>query len=321
MAHPPRSTRPPRDASKLMVCSEWLYLRLLRLYPASFQRAYGLRMARIFRDSCRDTLQQRGSGGLPGLWLHTLLDLLLNAGLERWLALKEGTHAMAAHLPVRAFPLRLWLALVATLIAFVVALVASLNLYLIEDSSALTAAAYNASPLLRFSYDGIYLSALAAGVAVCAIAGYALIRRALLVSAGLAVLALLVVLGGFGGLLVRHPLTFLAFLVAFSGLLLVSFFPGRAVMTRAARRLAPQPAAVLGACTGAGVLLFVNVAALVLHTLILNPVSHELYMQGQIAGTHFNFSLITMVLAAITLLASVLCLSRALRLPMSHPDF
>lgn len=311
MTRPPRSTR----ASRLLALSEWLYQRLLRLYPISFQRAYGLRMARVFRDSCRDTLQQRGLGGLFALWLPTLLDLLLNASLERWLALKEGTHAMAAHLSTRIFPSRLWLALVTTLIAFVIALVASLNLYLIEDSSALTAAAYNASALLRFSYDAIYLSALAAGVAVCAIAGYALIRRAWLASAGLGVLALLVVLGGFGGLLVRHPLTFLAFLATFAGLLLISFFFGRAVMSHAVRRLAPQPAAVLGACTSAGVLLLVNVAALVVHTLLLNPVSHALYMQGQITGTHFNFSLIAMVVSALAVLASALCLGRALRSP------
>lgn len=312
MARTPRSTR---GTDRLLARSEWLYLRLLRLYPASFQRIYGLRMARVFRDSCRDTLQRRGLAGFCALWSRALFDLLLNAGLERWLALKEGTHAMATHLTPRAFPLRLWLALVSTLLAFVVALIASLNLYLIEDASALTTAAYSASPPLRFSYDGIYLSALAAGVAVCAIVAYALTQRAALASISLGVLALLVVLGGFGGLLVRHPLTFLAFSGAFAALLLISFSSGRAVTKRAARRLTARPAAVLGACVGAGVLLLINVAALVLHTLILNPVSHALYMQGQIAGTHFNFSLIAMVLATLTLLACVLCLGRALRLP------
>ena len=104
------------------------------------------------------------------------------------------------------FPPRLWGALAATLIAFVVALVASINLYLLEDGNPLTSAAYSASPLLRFSYDGVYLSALVAGVAVCGILGYALAQRDAPVLIGLGVVGVLVVIGGFGGLLIRQPL-------------------------------------------------------------------------------------------------------------------
>ena len=59
---------------------------------------------------------------------------------------------------------RLWLLRTVTLIAFIISLLASLNLYLLEDGNPLTQGAYLASPLLRFSYDGVYLSALAAGV-------------------------------------------------------------------------------------------------------------------------------------------------------------
>ena len=312
-----RSARSPRDTSRTVAFSEWLYTRLLRVYPAPFQRAYGLRMARVFRDSCRDMLQTRGLPGLLALWMRTLCDLSISASLERWLAFKEGTHPMATHIPTHGLSVRLWLALVATFVTFVVALIASLNLYLIEeDSHALTTAAYIASPLLRFSYDAIYLSALAAGVAVCAIAGYALVRRAALVVPGLGVVALLVALGGFGGLLIRQPVSFLIFLLIFCALLLGSFLLSRAVVRRASSRLGQQSAAVLGACAGAGSLLLLNVAALTLHTLILNPVSHTLYMQGQIGNTHFNFTLIIMGIAVLTLLVCALCLGRALRLPV-----
>src|SRR6266567_9569375 len=79
---------------------------------------------------------------------------------------------MATYRHAQNFPPRLWVALVATVTAFVVSLLASLNLYLLEDNNPLTQAAYSASPVLRFSYDGVYLSALVAGVAICAIVGY-----------------------------------------------------------------------------------------------------------------------------------------------------
>jgi hypothetical protein len=297
---------------RVIALSVWLYGLFLHAYPATFRDTYGLRMAQVFQDSCRDTLQRRGLTGLLALWLHVLSDLVITIWLERWHSLKEKIRTMAH---IQHFPQRLWIALIATVLAFAVSLVASLNLYLLEDTSQLTQAAYSASPLLRFSYDGIYLSALAAGVLVCAIVGYALVQSELLVGVGLVVVALLVVLGGFGGLLVHHAVTFLAFFAAFLILLLISFLSGRAVATRAQRFLEQRPANLLGACASAGGVLFFNVAALVLHTLLLNPVNHALYMQGQISGTHLNFSLISMGVAFLTLLACVVSLARALRLP------
>jgi len=296
---------------RAMAFSIWLYSLFLYSYPATFRSAYGSRMLQVFRDSCRDTLQQRGLTGLIVLWSHVLSDLVITAYLERWHILKERVMAHTQH-----FPQRLWVALIATVFAFAVSLVASLNLYLLEDASQLTQAAYSASPLLRFSYDGIYLTALAAGVVVCAIVGYALIQSELLVSIGLIIVALLVVFGGFGGLLVRHPTTFLAFFAAFFLLLMMSFLVGRFVATRAPRTPGQRPAAVLGACVSAGSVLFINVSVLVLHTLLLNPVSHALYMQGQIEGTHLNFSLISMGVAFLALFTYTVSLIRALRLPV-----
>lgn len=314
MAHSP-STK--QGVSKSLALSIWLYRLFLHAYPASFRRTYGKRMALVFQDSCRDALQQHGIISLVLLWLQTLVDLLLTACLEQWSVLKEKTRAMTTHAHPQNFPLRLRVALIATLLAFVVSLAASINLYLLEDASSLTQAAYAVSPLLRLSYDGIYLSALAAGVAVCTIVGYALMQRAILVVVSLIVITFLVAIGGFGGLFVRNPTTFLVFFAVFLALTLIGLLIKHAVATRAGRHLSQRPAAVLGACMSVWSMLLVNVVVLVLHTLLLNPVSHALYMQGQIEGTHWNFSLIAMSFALLTMLVCAVSLGRAFRLP-SH---
>jgi hypothetical protein len=272
-------------------------------------------MIRVFRDSCRAALQQRGVPSFISLWLQTLSDLAFTACLERWHVVKEKSRAMITSRHTQHFSPRLWVALAATIIAFIVSLVASLNLYLLEDGNPLTQAAYSASFLLRFSYDGVYISALAAGVAICAIVGYALVQRTVLVVIGLVVVMLIVTPGGFGGLLVRHADTFLVFFAVFFALTLIGFLVGRVVATRAARILGQRPAAIMGACVGVGSILLVNGIALVLHTLSLNLVSHPLYMQGQIGETHLNFSLIAMGLALLTLITCAVSLGRALHLP------
>jgi hypothetical protein len=312
-----RSPRTKEGMRRAIACSEWLFRLLLCVYPTSFRRVYGLRMMRVFRDSCRDVLQQRDLKGLALLWLQTLYDLIINAYLERWYVLKGAVHTMTSGRDIRTTPIRLWLVLTVTLIAFVVSEISSLNLYLLEDASPLTQVAYSVSPLLRFSYDGIYLSSLAAGVAVCAIAGYTIVQRALFVMVGLIIVALLIAFGGFGGLLFRHPETFLLFFVVFVVLTLISFLCGLAVATRFGRVLGQRRAAILGACMSTGCVLLINVVALVLHTLILNPVSHALYMQGQIGATPWNFSLIAMLVALLTVIVCFVSLGRALRL-LSH---
>lgn len=199
----------------------------------------------------------------------------------------------------------------ATVIAFVVSLLASLNIYLFEDANPLTRGAYGASPLLRFSYDGVYLSALAAAIAVCAVAVYTVARADAPVLRGLVAVTALVALGGFGGLLARHRATFLA--LTFAGLVLVGVLVGRAVAVRAQPRLGQQPAAVLGACASTGVALLVNLVVLAPHTLALNPVSHPLYMQGQIAGTRLNSLLLGMLLELLTIVVCASSIGLALR--------
>jgi hypothetical protein len=99
-------------------------------------------MIRVFHDNCRAILQQRGVASLIPLWLHTLFDLVVTACSERWHVFKEKGCAMATSRYPQHFSLRQRVALTATIIAFAISLVASLNLYLIEDTSPLTQAAY-----------------------------------------------------------------------------------------------------------------------------------------------------------------------------------
>jgi len=310
----PRKRRRQR-ALALSVC---FYRLLLFAYPAPFRQAYGERLVRVFRDACRAALDQRGLPALLSLWGRMCCDLAWTACCERWQRLKENT-SMATFRHPRPVPLRLWIALAATFLALGVELLASFNLYLLEDASPLSLAAYTASPLLRLSYDAVYLSALASGVAACAAVGYALVQHRLLVSVGLVVLTFLIALAGIGGLLVRHAATFFLLLVVFLALTLGGFLLGRAATARATRILGPRPAAVLGACVSVGGGLLINLVALVLHTLSLNMVSHALYMQGQIGGTHLNLSLLLLGLAPLTLIACIVCLGRAFHQPVHRP--
>ncbi|HET8840517.1 MAG TPA: hypothetical protein VFN35_03580 [Ktedonobacteraceae bacterium] len=303
---------------KAMAFSLWLYRLFLYAYPTRFRSLYGERMVRVFCDACSATLQQHHLFSFLFFWLHIGSDLTLTACLERWHDFKEKGNSMATSGHSQHSLFRLKLALTTTLIAFVVSLIASLNLSMIEDTSPLTRAAYSASVLLRLSYDGVYLTALAAGASVCAIVGFALVQRRLFVSIGVGMVTLLVALGGFGGLLVHQALTFLVFLLVFLALTVGGLLLGRAVSNNAIHTLGPRPAAVLGACVSTGCIVLINVLALVLHTLVLNPVSHELYMQGQIGGTSLNFSLVAMVVAFLTLIVCIICLGRALRLPSVH---
>lgn len=220
---------------------------------------------------------------------------------------------MASHRIARNFQPRLWIAVAATVIAFVVSLLASLNLYLLEDGNPLTQAAYGASPLVRFSYDGVYLSALVAGVAVCAIVAYTVTQADTPVVVSLILVALFISFAGFGGLLVRYPTTFLVFFLAFIVLVLLSLLLGRAVAARSSRYLGQRSAAIIGACAGTAIVLLVNAVALVLHTLALNPVSHALFMQGQIGETHLNSLLIAMGIEVLMLIICTLCTWFALR--------
>src|SRR5581483_5122575 len=109
------------------------YRLALHAYPAAFRQRFGEEMWQVFRDAYEEA-RARGPAAMALLWLRASADLLRSA-------LPERIHAMRPAVVIAA---------VTTCITFVVALLASINLYLLEDSNPLTNAAYAASPLLRF---------------------------------------------------------------------------------------------------------------------------------------------------------------------------
>ncbi len=271
----------------------------LYVYPRRFRQTFGDELWQTARDSLEAAHATRSPAQVARAWLSILLDLARSAALERMSSMRPS----------------IVIALVMTGVAFIVSLLASLNLYLLEDGNPLTAAAYRASPLLRVSYDGAYLSALAATVAVCAVALCALLPGRAAPLGASAAIALVVALGGFGGLLVRAPLSFLVLFVSYIALLLLCLLVGWFTASRLRRGLSARVASIIGACAGVGMALLANVASLAPHTLALNPVSHGLYMQGQIPGTHYNALLIGLAVQLLTALLCALALVAALRAP------
>jgi hypothetical protein len=67
----------------IVLLSDWVYRRLLVLYPVAFRRAYAAEMAQVFRDVCRDVWRQRGGWGVVALWIATLGDLATTTVVER----------------------------------------------------------------------------------------------------------------------------------------------------------------------------------------------------------------------------------------------
>jgi hypothetical protein len=198
-----------------------------------------------------------------------------------------------------SFPLAL---VAAAILAGLVAVFASLSLYLLEDNNPLTTPAYAASSLLRYSYDIAYVSALLVGVLLAGVFLTLLRLGPRTVVVATLVLALLVAFAGFGGLLTRQPVAFGALFAVYTCLLLLSLFVGYGVV---ATRAAVRPSilgATVGACVAVIMGILVNAAAVVIHTLALNPVSQALFLQGQIGDTRLSALRIGMGLEALSLL-------------------
>lgn len=78
----PTPTSPSRNQRSIRL-SLALYRALLVAYPAAFRHTYGAQMLQVFRDRCRQAIQERGPRGLMALWLPTLADLFTTALAER----------------------------------------------------------------------------------------------------------------------------------------------------------------------------------------------------------------------------------------------
>jgi serine/threonine protein phosphatase PrpC len=75
-----------------MSLSYRLYRLLLHCYPARFRRTYAGEMARTFRDSYREAMQQRGRNGVLRLWGVVFYDLGVSLFIEYRSAFKELLH-------------------------------------------------------------------------------------------------------------------------------------------------------------------------------------------------------------------------------------
>ena len=69
--------------------SQKIYALLLRAYPRKHRMEYGVAMAQLFHDQCRDAWAEAGGWGMTKLWLRVLPDLVNTSITERLAALKE----------------------------------------------------------------------------------------------------------------------------------------------------------------------------------------------------------------------------------------
>jgi hypothetical protein len=62
-----------RHGRRRCLRAQWMYRRLVRLYPAAHRRAFGEQMVQTFGDHYRDAVEARGGGRLR-FWLAVLAD-------------------------------------------------------------------------------------------------------------------------------------------------------------------------------------------------------------------------------------------------------
>lgn len=73
----------PGKRDRPVVLAERVYRALLVAYPKDFRRSHGTEMVQLFKNLSRSELERGGIGGLIGLWLRTLLELVETAVRER----------------------------------------------------------------------------------------------------------------------------------------------------------------------------------------------------------------------------------------------
>jgi hypothetical protein len=83
-------------SKKNLLVSERLYKLLLMAYPAEFRREHGREMAQVFRDCCRQQMQQGERLGVVRFWVRIFLDLIRTAPGEHFQNLGKGRAVMKA---------------------------------------------------------------------------------------------------------------------------------------------------------------------------------------------------------------------------------
>jgi hypothetical protein len=198
---------------------------------------------------------------------------------------------LASQAQAGRLPRRVWLTVAGTLAAALVAFLGGLDVYLYEDGSPLTHAAYRAAPFLSLSFSLIYVTALAIGVAAVM-----LLARLALATAGSAhpgagdLAALPLVAFGaplaFWGIALRQPGAFLALVLMLAGGVGLMTLVTRFAVARLKRMAVVRPAAeVLGACAGLITLLLVDGGLVLAHLLVLRVASPDLYATTLLGGS------------------------------------
>src|SRR5262245_60619448 len=75
---------------KSLAISHRLYLLMLVMCQSEFRLRYGQEMGQVFRDRCREALQQDGWRGLAWWWVRALSDLAGTAVATHLYAFERG---------------------------------------------------------------------------------------------------------------------------------------------------------------------------------------------------------------------------------------
>jgi len=70
--------------NNLLSTSVGVYRAMLGAYPQKFLEKYEKQMVQVFRDSIREEFEVRGLPGVVDLWLHTFIDLVFTALIQRF---------------------------------------------------------------------------------------------------------------------------------------------------------------------------------------------------------------------------------------------
>ena len=155
---------------KAVLVSLRCYQRLLAVYPKCHRRDYGLPMAQLFRDQCRDAWRESRSWGLVALWLRVLPDLVKTSFLEHLSAMKARksmVEKISELTKINPSPLRTFFTVFIVVFLLVFVTSALVTFLLPEsfrsttrvkvDRNAATSAGPNESPAPSSVYDPYFL--------------------------------------------------------------------------------------------------------------------------------------------------------------------
>ena len=123
--------------NRSLAVSRKIYERLLLAYPKAHRAEYGVAMAQLFRDQCRDAWSKSRNWGVTKLWLRVLPDLVKTSFIERLAALtkrKSMTDKMTALMQPRTVFLKVFVVVFLLILCATVAIT-----FILPESYASTA--------------------------------------------------------------------------------------------------------------------------------------------------------------------------------------